>query len=298
MTIQDCKIIELPKFLDARGNLSFVENYKQIPFEIRRTYWLYDVPGGVCRGGHAEINNEELVISLSGSFEIMVDDGKEQKTFTLNRSYYGLYIPKGLWREIKEFSTNAIALEFGSIPYDVNDYIRDYDAFLAFSKVGGTSSFIPNNEVSGISCINIDGRKLANVFESSMVELDRHHSDRRGNLTVVENGKTLPFDVRRVYYLYDVPGGESRGAHAHKELSQLIIAASGSFTVTLDDGKCKRTYFLNRPYQGLYVKPGMWRDLGDFSSGAVCMVLASDIYKTDDYIRTYEEFLQFRKDNE
>ena len=131
-----------------------------------------------------------------------------------------------------------------------------------------------------------------------MLELDRHHSDRRGNLTVVENGKTLPFDVKRVYYLYDVPGGESRGAHAHRELSQLIIAASGSFTVTLDDGKCKRTYFLNRPYQGLYVKPGMWRDLGDFSSGAVCMVLASDVYKADDYIRTYEEFLQFRKDNE
>lgn len=298
MTIHDCKIIELPKFLDARGNLSFAENFKQIPFEIKRTYWLYDVPGGVGRGGHAEINNEELIISLSGSFEIMVDDGKEQKTFTLNRSYYGLYIPKGLWREIKEFSTNALALEFGSIPYDVNDYIRNYDAFLAFSKVGNASAItLPTSEPKAED-VNIDGRKLANVFDSSMVELDRHHSDRRGNLTVVENGKTLPFDVKRVYYLYDVPGGESRGAHAHRELSQLIIAASGSFTVTLDDGKCKRTYFLNRPYQGLYVKPGMWRDLGDFSSGAVCMVLASDVYKADDYIRTYEEFLQFRKDNE
>lgn len=298
MTINDCKIIELPKFLDARGNLSFAENFKQIPFEIKRTYWLYDVPGGVGRGGHAEINNEELIISLSGSFEIMVDDGKEQKTFTLNRSYYGLYIPKGLWREIKEFSTNALALEFGSIPYDVNDYIRNYDAFLAFSKVGSSSAPVPAVECKSEPETNIDGRKLANVFDSSMVELDRHHSDRRGNLTVVENGKTLPFDVKRVYYLYDVPGGESRGAHAHRELSQLIIAASGSFTVTLDDGKCKRTYFLNRPYQGLYVKPGMWRDLSDFSSGAVCMVLASDVYKADDYIRTYEEFLQFRKDNE
>ena len=134
MTINDCRIIELPKFLDARGNLSFAENYKQVPFEIKRTYWLYDVPGGMARGGHAEINNEELIISMSGSFEILVDDGTMQKTFTLNRSYYGLYIPKGLWREIKEFSTNALALEFGSIPYDVNDYIRNYDAFLAYSK--------------------------------------------------------------------------------------------------------------------------------------------------------------------
>ena len=256
------------------------------------------MPGGVNRGGHAEINNEELIIALSGSFEILVDDGTEQKTFTLNRSYYGLYIPKGLWREIKEFSTNALALEFGSIAYYVNDYIRNYDAFLAFSKVGSSSTPVPAVEKRYEPETNIDGRKLANVFDSSMVELDRHHSDRRGNLTVVENGKTLPFDVKRVYYLYDVPGGESRGAHAHRELSQLIIAASGSFTVTLDDGKCKRTYFLNRPYQGLYVKPGMWRDLGDFSSGAVCMVLASDVYKADDYIRTYEEFLQFRQDNE
>lgn len=129
-----------------------------------------------------------------------------------------------------------------------------------------------------------------------MVELDKHHSDRKGNLTVVENGITLPFEVKRVYYLYDVPGGESRGAHAHRELEQLIIAASGSFTVTLDDGVNKQSFFLNRPYQGLYVKPGLWRDLSDFSSGAVCMVLASEVYDAADYIRDYQEFLSFRKE--
>jgi hypothetical protein len=129
-----------------------------------------------------------------------------------------------------------------------------------------------------------------------MVELDKHHSDRKGNLTVVENGATLPFDVKRVYYLYDVPGGESRGAHAHRELEQLIIAASGSFTVTLDDGNSKRSFFLNRPYQGLYVKPGLWRDLGDLASRAVCMVLASEVYQKEDYIRDYQEFLEFRKE--
>lgn len=133
-----------------------------------------------------------------------------------------------------------------------------------------------------------------NVYDCSIIELDRHHSDRKGNLTVVENGVTLPFDIKRVYYLYDVPGGESRGAHAHKELEQLVIAASGSFKVTLDDGKLKRTFFLNRPYQGLYIKPGMWRDLEDFSSGAVCMVLASEMYQAEDYIRDYQEFLRFR----
>ncbi len=132
------------------------------------------------------------------------------------------------------------------------------------------------------------------VYDCSIIELDRHHSDRKGNLTVVENGKTLPFDVKRVYYLYDIPGGESRGAHAHKELEQLIIAASGSFTVTLNDGKCQRSFFLNRPYQGLLIKPGLWRDLEDFSSGAVCMVLASEVYQKEDYIRNFDEFLNYR----
>lgn len=290
MTINDCRIIDLPKFLDARGNLSFAEQFTHIPFEIKRVYWLYDVPGGITRGGHAEKKNEELVIALSGSFEIVVDDGHQSKTFVLNRSYYGLYIPKGLWREIKEFSTNAVALEFGSIPYSEEDYIRDYDSFLSYcNKTNAQVDVSPllhrKNELEG----------KYSVFDCSMVELDKHHSERNGNLTVVENGSTLPFDVKRVYYLYDVPGGENRGAHAHKELSQLIVAASGSFTVTLDDGKCKRSFFLNRPYQGLYVKPGMWRDLEDFSSGAVCMVLASDVYKADDYIRSYEEFIKFRK---
>ena len=134
-----------------------------------------------------------------------------------------------------------------------------------------------------------------NVFDCTIVELDKHHSDRKGNLTIVENGKILPFDVKRVYYIYDVPGGESRGAHAHKGLNQLIVAVSGSFRVTLDDGKCKRSFFLNRPYQGLYVKPGIWRDLDDFSSGAVCMVLASEIYSKEDYIRDYDEFREFRE---
>lgn len=291
MTVNDCKIIELPKFLDARGNLSFAENFKQVPFEIKRTYWVYDVPGGECRGGHAYKQNEEFIIALSGSFDITVDDGIEKRTFSLNRSYYGLYIPKGLWREMENFSTNSFALEFGSTQYDSEDYIRDYVDFLSFKDGQEKVSSVELKD----EIYKEASSTLYSVFDCSIVELDRHHSDRKGNLTVVENGKTLPFDVKRVYYLYDVPGGESRGAHAHKELEQLIIAASGSFTVILDDGKCKRSFCLNRPYQGLYVKPGMWRDLQDFSSGAVCMVLASDVFEAGDYIRDYQSFLSFRK---
>lgn len=136
--------------------------------------------------------------------------------------------------------------------------------------------------------------KDTNVFDCTMIELSRHHSDRKGNITVIENGVTVPFDVKRTYYLYDVPGGESRGGHAHKDLHQLIVAASGSFTVTLDDGSVKRTFLLNRPYQGLLVVPGIWRTLDDFSSGAVCMVLASEGYDESDYIRDYNEFLKLK----
>lgn len=132
------------------------------------------------------------------------------------------------------------------------------------------------------------------VYDCSIIELNRHHSDRKGNLTVVENSISVPFDVKRIYYLYDVPGGESRGGHAHRRLHQLIVAVSGSFSVTLDDGSVKRTFNLNRPYQGLLVVPGIWRTLDDFSSGAVCMVLASEIYTEDDYIRHYEDFIDFK----
>ena len=130
------RIIELPKFLDARGNLSFAQNNTHIPFEIKRTYWLYDVPGGESRGGHTYRDTEEFVIALSGSFDVIVDDGKEKNTFHLNRSYYGLYIPKGVWREMDNFSTNSLALEFASTNYNPNDYIRDYDEFLKLKEDG------------------------------------------------------------------------------------------------------------------------------------------------------------------
>lgn len=129
-------IVSLPKFLDARGNLSFVEQGKHIPFEIRRTYWLYDVPGGEARGGHAYKENQEFIVALSGSFDVVLDDGNEKKVYTLNRSYYGLYVPKGLWREMENFSTNSLALILSSTDYDANDYIRDYDLFQKMKKDG------------------------------------------------------------------------------------------------------------------------------------------------------------------
>lgn len=132
------------------------------------------------------------------------------------------------------------------------------------------------------------------IEDCKIIDL-RKISDPRGNLTPIEGGLDLPFDIKRIYYLYDVPSGESRGAHAHKELQQLIIAANGSFTITLDDGYNRKSFTLNRPYQGLYVVPGIWRDLDDFSSGAVLLCLASEHYKAEDYIRDYGEFLKYKK---
>lgn len=129
MTIDDVRLIDLTRILDARGNLSVIEECKDIPFKIKRTYWIYDVPGGEVRGGHAYRENQEFIVALSGSFDVVVDDGKERKVFQLNRSYYGLYIPNGLWREMENFSTNSLALELASTEYDVSDYIRDYSEF-------------------------------------------------------------------------------------------------------------------------------------------------------------------------
>ena len=129
------------------------------------------------------------------------------------------------------------------------------------------------------------------IQDCKIIELPKI-SDPRGNLTFVEGGNHIPFDIKRVYYLYDVPGGAERGAHGHKALRQLIIAMSGSFDVVLDDGLEKKTYHMNRSYYGLYVSPMMWRDITNVSSGAVCMVLASDIYDESDYYRNYSEFVE------
>lgn len=123
------QIINLPKFLDNRGNLSFAENNAQIPFEIARTYWIYDVPGGEIRGGHAYLELQEFIIALSGSFTVNLNDGIEDFTFHLNRSYFGLYVPKLYWRSMENFSTNAIALVLADMEYDPNQYIRSFDEF-------------------------------------------------------------------------------------------------------------------------------------------------------------------------
>lgn len=286
------QIIQLPKFLDDRGNLSFFENENQLPFTIRRVHWIYDVPGGEERGGVAYRTTEEFIVAMSGSFDVVVSDGTQEWKFPLNRSYKGVYIPAGYWRSVENFSTNSVAVIAASTFYDPSDAVRDIKELIDEPR---------HLDAVRLDSLNLDvvqncpkESKKYNVEDCGIIELDRHHSQRKGDISVVENGKEVPFDTKRIYYLYDVPGGADRGGHAHKDLYQLIVAASGSFAVTLDDGSDKRTFTLNRPYQGLLIKPGIWRTLTDFSSGSVCMVLASEKYDASDYIRDYEEFLKYK----
>ncbi|MEW5709898.1 sugar 3,4-ketoisomerase [Pelomicrobium sp. G1] len=130
MSIKDCRIIELPKIQDNRGNLTFIEGGRHVPFEIKRVYYLYDVPGGASRAGHGHRKLRQLMIAMSGSFDVTLDDGRERKLFHLNRSYYGLYIPPMLWRDLDNFSSGAVCMVLASDYYDEGDYFRDYDEFL------------------------------------------------------------------------------------------------------------------------------------------------------------------------
>lgn len=291
-TVYDAKILGLPRIEDPRGNLSIIEQIKQIPFEIKRTYWIYDVPGGCDRGGHAYKDNEEFIIALSGSFDVILDDGENKQTFSLNRSYNGLYVPKGIWRTMSNFSTNSLALVLSSTEYDVNDYIMNYSEFkqwvVSIDTKTTPADYAPMTQV----CSMFHEREGISVFDCSLCQLNKFH-DPEGNLTVVSENVHVPFPINRVFYSYDIPGGEDRGAHAHKECHQFIIAASGAFEVVLDDGTNKRTVQMNRPFWGLHVPPGIWASEQGFSSGSICLVLASHGYIEEDYIRNYEDFLQY-----
>lgn len=295
MTVVDCKIIPLPKIGDERGNLSIIEQIKQIPFEIKRVHWIYDVPGGIDRGGHAFKETEEFIVALSGSFDVEVDDGDKKNVFPLNRSYFGLFIPKGMWRTMTNFSTNSLALVLSSTEYDENDYVSDYVEYKAWRKDPSRLPTITDAKTSVRLNEPINKHMLVegkSVFDCSLCELNRMH-DPEGNLTFMYENVHVPFPINRIFYSYDIPGGEDRGAHAHKKCHQFLIAASGSFEVALDDGINKRTVLLNRPFWGLHVPPGIWASEQGFSSGSICLVLASHGYDEDDYIRSYDEYINY-----
>lgn len=291
MNLKHClDIINLPKIIDSRGNLTFLEELKHVPFEIQRVYYIYDVPGGEIRGSHAFRFQQEIVIALSGSFDVVTHNGHSEQRFTLNRSYNGLYLPQMTWRTIENFSTNSVCLVLSSRLFDESDYIRSKDEFISavrsYKSIGETNfDRIPRTR---------ELNKIPNVYDAAIIEIPRIGS-RNGHISVIQGIENLPFDIRRVFYLYDIPGGEDRGAHSHKLCHQFLIAASGAFEIMLDDGKNKRTVRLDRPYYGLYVPPGLWAAEQSFSSGAICLVLTSHLYNEADYIRNYAEYKEYLK---
>ena len=291
---EKAQIVQFPKFLDERGNLSVVESQKQVPFRFRRCYWIYDVPGGELRGSHAFKNQHEVIVALSGSFDAVIHDGKEEKRYSLSRSYYGLYLPPMHYRTLDNFSTNSLALVISSTPYEEDDYIWERDEFCRMK-----SSWTPA-PLEYAPCIvdakapDIAAVKAATVDDCSLLTLPRH-SERSGSLTSLENSKDIPFDVKRIFYLYDIPGGENRGGHAHKECHQMLVAASGAFDVKVSDGKNEKIYRLDRPYYGLHVPPGVWAEELNFSSGSICLVLTSHEFDEEDYWREYGDYVAFKR---
>lgn len=287
------QLIQLPKIIDDRGNLSFIEEQRHIPFKIARTYWIYDVPGGEIRGSHAFREQEEFIVALSGSFDLVLDDGKETRRYSLNRSYMGVYVPRMTWRTMENFSTNSLCLVLSSAPYNPDDYIWDYEAFLRTCKQDSRLSI--NNESPIMNCqSSIVNCQLSTVYNCNVFELPKEHN-RAGNLTALNNGVEVPFDVKRVFYIYDIPSGVERGAHAHKEAYQFIIAASGCFDLLLDDGCTKKIVSLDRPNFGLLVQPGVWCQLLNFSSASIALVLTSEKYDEADYIRDYTDFMAYKQ---
>lgn len=285
------RLITLPRIPDERGNLSIVEELSPLPFRHSRAYWVYDVPGGELRDGHGYRKNREFIVALSGSFEVVTYDKEGQQTFMINRSYYGIYVPAGTWRQLRNFSTNSVALVLASTPYDETDYFFNSEEALTLTGYSD-DPVIPEQETGADRW---QGADLKPLEQCRIIDYPTHKTRRQGNLSVVENGiNLLPFRLRRSFWIYDVPSGQSRGGHAHAVQHELITAAGGSFSVTLSDGRESKHFFLNRPSKGLYIAPGVWIDIHDFSAGAICLAFASDAYDETDNIRNHTDYLQWR----
>lgn len=287
-------MIDFPVISDPRGNLTFIESNNHIPFTIQRVFWIYDVPGGETRGGHAYRTNKEIIIALSGSFDVIISENGKTTKHTLNRSYSGLYLPPLTWRHLENFSTNALALIISSDFYSEEDYIREKKLIPTKKNQRLNTQEKPSNQKK-INQVKLDSKKTT-IENCIPINLGVIHKE-KGNITVLENLTNIPFKIERIYYLYDIPGGENRGGHAHKKLRQFIVAAMGSFDVIIDDGQSKKTIQLNRSFNCLEIVPGIWRELVNFSSGSICLVMASESYNEDDYFRNYNDYQKYKNDD-
>jgi WxcM-like, C-terminal len=265
----DVRTIRLPKVQDDRGHLSFFQNYDQIPFKIKRVHWFYNAVMATRRHTQPPTSTRDFIVALSGSFEIAFFDRNMKDPITLNRPYTGVYVPPLMRWQLHNFSANSVAL----IATD-DSYLKSHDSRVRQSIAQ-----------------SLTGRQ-ASISDCNLITFP-HTENAAGQLSPAANN-ILPFEVQRIYYIYDIPHTGSRGAHAHKTLHQIIIAARGSFAVAIDDGVNKTIIQLNTPYIGLHIQPSIWRSLSSFSQGAVCLALVSEQYSADDYIRDYSDFLDYR----
>ena len=265
---QSAIVFDLPIIPNKSGNLCFMQVRDHIPFLIDRVYWVYNVSRKEFQNDCEAEPSEEVIVALAGRFDVAVHDGTDEQLITLDRAYRGLYVPREHTWELRNCSLNTIAFVVASAPPDATG-----------SEIL-TSPINPGRQ--------IDARE-STIEDCAIVELpqlERH----AGNITFLRSGENWGFRIRRVYHLTDVPKGASRGGHAHRELHQFVIAANGSFDVVIDDGLDKRSIRLFRPDCALHLIPGIWRELHNFSLGSVCLVIASDPYDEQDYLREYDDF--------
>jgi hypothetical protein len=198
------------------------------------------------------------------------------------------------YRTLDNFSTNSLALVISSMPYEEDDYIWERDDFCRMKSAWTPTPLQYTPDVADAKALDLAAVNAATIDDCSLLTLPRH-SERSGSLTSLENSKDIPFDVKRIFYLYDIPGGENRGGHAHKQCHQMLVAASGAFDVKVSDGKNEKIYRLDRPYYGLHVPPGVWAEELNFSSGSICLVLTSHEFNESDYWREYGDYVAFKR---
>lgn len=265
---EGCRLVSLPQIPEPRGNLTALEEQVHLPFRIGSVRWFYDVPAGTSWTAGEPGLGDSLLVALSGSF-VAIIDRRGPSRVPLSRANTGLHLPADVGWKVDEPSTNSVGLVVSSQP---NRPHR-----LASDRLDKT---VP-------AALNRD----STIDDCRPITLPRHRRP-EGSTTKVIPQSDVPFDISRVYYLYDVPGGAQRGGHAHRRLEEVLVAVAGSFDVVLNDGRRVRTTRLDRAHSGVYIATGIWRELKNFSSGAICLVLASAPYDEADYIRAYDYFRQ------
>ena len=262
-------IIEIPKIADPRGNLSFVQFPEVSPFHPGEVEWFYDIMSDSARSPWQSFDNHLMIVCVSGAFDVVVKVDSNEKEFRLDRCYRALFIPERYEFRIKNFVTNSAGLIIKEGKADADKICE-----------APTDSVIQNSHID------------SNIDDVRVITLDINSGKSGKSSGVINGDNVLPFDVRRIFYLYDVPAASVRGGHSHYQGRELIVAVSGAFQVELDDGMNRRRWTLDRPFHGLYVPTGLWRVIDSFSGGAVCMVLTSTDFKESDYVRSYDDFLR------